>query len=405
MSTEKKDGFNNLLNFSFQETLIQKSIKEKVPLKKMLEENCLNYSDLRYSENLTIKPSKPNVSFSSFLPLSEEKIPIVSFFSGAGGLDLGFEKANFETKVFVENNKTFCETLRLNFPGATIIGPPDFNGDMSDPNDISTTLTSHKISKNFNGVFIGGPPCQPFSVAANQRFKKSSKQFKRVGFNHLTNGTLLFDFVNLIVEFKPRVFLIENVPGLLKIDGGKQLKLIYSQLKNKGYFLSEPLLLEASNYGVPQYRKRLFILGSRDREFNASIPLQPKLERTIDHIFDVDSNCSNNETRQHVAQSVQRYMYMKYGEREKLGRVDRLDPFKPSKTIIAGGSGGGGRSHLHPIIPRTLSPRECARLQTFPDDFKFCGSNARQFNQIGNAVPPLLAAQIAEHLVRPLFNK
>lgn len=82
--------------------------------------------------------------------------------------------------------------------------------------------------------------------------------------------------------------------------------------------------------------------------------------------------------------------------RHKLGRVDRLDPAHPSKTIIAGGTAGGGRSHLHPYIPRTLSVRESARIQTFPDNYEFLGPVARQFTQVGNAVPPVLAAQLAD---------
>jgi len=88
-------------------------------------------------------------------------------------------------------------------------------------------------------------------------------------------------------------------------------------------------------------------------------------------------------------------MRLDFGERDHLGRVDRLDPRIPSKTVIAGGTKGGGRSHLHPHVPRTLTVRECARLQTFPDDFLFQGPVARQFTQVGNAVPPVLAAQLA----------
>ena len=100
-------------------------------------------------------------------------------------------------------------------------------------------------------------------------------------------------------------------------------------------------------------------------------------------------------TREHSAESVLRYMELAYGARDQLGRVDRLDPSRPSKTIIAGGTKGGGRSHLHPYFPRTLSVRESARLQTFPDDYLFTGPVARQFTQVGNAVPPVLAAQLA----------
>jgi DNA (cytosine-5)-methyltransferase 1 len=92
-------------------------------------------------------------------------------------------------------------------------------------------------------------------------------------------------------------------------------------------------------------------------------------------------------------------MELRYGQREKLGRVDRLDPQLPSKTVIAGGTGGGGRSHLHPDVPRTISPREAARLQTFPDKYVFTGPAARQLTQIGNAVPPVMAWHLANFIL------
>jgi DNA (cytosine-5)-methyltransferase 1 len=112
----------------------------------------------------------------------------------------------------------------------------------------------------------------------------------------------------------------------------------------------------------------------------------------------------NNETRDHKAESILRYMKLDYGQRDQLGRVDRLDPALPSKTVIAGGTKGGGRSHLHPEIPRTLSVRESARLQTFPEDFVFLGPTARQFTQVGNAVPPVLAAQIGISVLNSYFR-
>ena len=97
-------------------------------------------------------------------------------------------------------------------------------------------------------------------------------------------------------------------------------------------------------------------------------------------------------------------MRLDYGERDQLGRVDGLDPALPSKTVIAGGTKGGGRSHLHPEIPRTLSVRESARLQTFPDNYFFEGPTARQFTQVGNAVPPVLAAQLGISLFKSYFR-
>ena len=109
-------------------------------------------------------------------------------------------------------------------------------------------------------------------------------------------------------------------------------------------------------------------------------------------------------TRKHQASSVLRYVKLPFGGRDKLGRVDRLHPMLPSKTVIAGGSSGGGRSHLHPSIPRTLSVRESARLQTFPDDYEFTGSHSRQFTQVGNAVPPVLATQLAWQIYQSFFS-
>ena len=96
-------------------------------------------------------------------------------------------------------------------------------------------------------------------------------------------------------------------------------------------------------------------------------------------------------------------MALPYGGRDQLGRVDRLDPTKPSKTVIAGGTKGGGRSHLHPYCPRTLSVRECARIQTFPENYDFIGPIARQFTQVGNAVPPLFAYKLAIALKTALY--
>jgi DNA (cytosine-5)-methyltransferase 1 len=112
----------------------------------------------------------------------------------------------------------------------------------------------------------------------------------------------------------------------------------------------------------------------------------------------------NNSEREHNETTIVRYSKMGFGEREQLGRVDRLDPAKPSKTIIAGGNKGGGRSHLHPYTPRTLTVRESARLQTFPDNYEFLGKNGRQFTLVGNAVPPLLGEVLARHIGALVFG-
>ena len=154
----------------------------------------------------------------------------------------------------------------------------------------------------------------------------------------------------------------------------------------------------------PQFRERLFIVGNRlGRQFTP--PRKARMRIGCGSVLREDrGDAVNNETRIHKLESVRRYIKLNYGERDALGRVDRLDPSIPAKAVIAGGTKGGGRSHLHPEIPRTLSVRECARLQSFPDDFEFVGSTARQFTQVGNAVPPLLAAQIGSSIARSIFD-
>ena len=160
----------------------------------------------------------------------------------------------------------------------------------------------------------------------------------------------------------------------------------------------KPVVLNAADYGVAQHRTRLFITGTR---LGAGMRLPKPLGRRIGCgalLPNAAPTAANSETRKHKVGSIMRYMKLDYGARDQLGRVDRLNPALPAKTVIAGGSNGGGRSHLHPEIPRTLSVRECARLQSFPDDYVFAGPMARQFTQVGNAVPPVLAAQIAAEI-------
>lgn len=326
-------------------------------------------------------------------------IPVVSFFSGAGGLDLGLEAAGFSHSLLIEKVPLYCETIKFNRPKWAVQ-----TGDVSNTEDMIETVSSCIGNrKKFEGVFVGGPPCQPFSIAANQRFSKSGDNFKRIGFAHDTNGNLLFEYIALIKHFKPRAFLIENVPGLIDVDNGEQLENAYRELEACGYIINQPLILKADAYSVPQQRIRLFIVGNRvNREFSPPKPRHNSL--SVGQVFNLPmKGVENHVTREHSAGSVLRYMMLNYGERDKLGRVDRLDPNLPSKTVIAGGSSGGGRSHLHPYIPRTLSVRECARIQTFPDDYIFKGSVARQFTQVGNAVPPVLGSQLGTAIFKSFF--
>ena len=213
----------------------------------------------------------------------------------------------------------------------------------------------------------------------------------------------MFDYVWFIKRFKPKVFLIENVPGLETLDDGKQLSYAISTLQASGYTVFDHKVLNSYEYGVPQYRSRLIIIGTRiSKDFSYPVPEKGIVPCSFALSKRVQG-LENHVTREHKADSILRYMNLHFGERDALGRVDRLNPNLPSKTVIAGGTKGGGRSHLHPYIPRTLSVRESARLQTFPDSYVFTGASARQFTQVGNAVPPLLAMKLARSVYQ-LYN-
>lgn len=381
--------------------MLEKAESRGEPLVDILSSEGWRYDDLIYEYSREKNYTDQSSPILDQYYQSKNGIKLVSFFSGCGGMDLGFEKAGFDHVAAFEFNELFCKTLRRNRPDWNVFGPPTHSGDVSSFGDISDALTS-LITTPFDGVFIGGPPCQPFSIAANQRFSKSDDGFKRVGFSHEKNGNLLFDYIKLIITFRPKAFVIENVPGLRDIDKGVQVMTAVDQLRRAGYNVAEPMVLNAANYGVPQQRNRLFIIGS----LSSNVLKLPKQSINLIGAGSVLSGVeklANNETRLHKAESIIRYMKLNYGQRDQLGRVDRLDPNLPSKTVIAGGTKGGGRSHLHPEIPRTLSVRECARLQTFPDDYVFVGSSARQFTQVGNAVPPALAAQIGKSLIESYF--
>ena len=345
--------------------------------------------------------------------MDSKPLNLISFFSGAGGLDLGFEAAGFKVRLAVDNMPEACLTLRENDPKRPVFGPPNDSGDI---NQLTPDLI-YELSKLKPGqidMIVGGPPCQPFSVAAAQRFLKDDSRFKRVGFSSKDKGQLIFSYVNLICQLKPKAFLIENVPGILSIDGGSGIGVVYETLEAAGYTVSPHFVLNTKNYGVPQSRSRAFVIGT----LNGSIVSAPEPTHSdVDTLFQqsfvtvsqalygLNSETPNMQLRGHKSESITRYKKLNIGEREKLGRVDRLDPLKPSKTVIAGGSSGGGRSHLHPYLARTMSVREAARLQTFPDDYIFHGKNGRQFTLVGNAVPPLMAEVLARKILVDCLKK
>ena len=189
----------------------------------------------------------------------------------------------------------------------------------------------------------------------------------------------------------------------MNIDGGIQARRACQILEHAGYDVTPPHIVDAADFGVPQKRMRTIIMGSRIGHIDFPAPVEHHISMgsaLVAPILDGDSHSPRN----HKAASIDRYMKLNFGQRDKLGRVDRLDPLLPSKTVIAGGTGGGGRSHLHPFIPRTLTVRECARIQTFPDTYRFTGPMSRRFTQVGNAVPPVMAYEMACAIIRSVYQ-
>ena len=322
----------------------------------------------------------------------------LSLFAGCGGIDLGFTWAGFETVAAVEIRQFACDTLRKNHPNIKIYGPPSYDGDVR---NFNAQVLREMIGDVEIDVISGGPPCQPFSVASAQRFYKTDERYKRKGDQDTEKGNLLPEYIRIINELRPKVFVIENVAALIGWNDGKFLSESLSAL-DSDYVYSTPCAGHAHKFGVPQYRERMIIIGTRmPNKFPIFSDNSIELSRTFtvaDALSDFPETPLNHQLRAHTPESIARYEKLKFGERDRLGRVDRLDPSQPSKTVIAGGENGGGRSHLHPYLPRTTSPRECARFQTFPDDFELCGTMSRQFTQVGNAVPPLLAYFVAAYI-------
>ena len=286
--------------------LIKGAKRSGAPFAKALARVGWSYDDLVYEHSRKRAWKGEGPSTLEEIRSSVQGVPFVSFFTGCGGMDLGLEAAGFSHVAAFEINELFCKTLRRNRPKWKIFGPPVHSGDVSRFEEVAETLKTC-IRTPFPGLFAGGPPCQPFSIAANQRFTKRGTNFKRIGFSHETSGNLLFDFLQLIIVFRPKAFLLENVPGLRDLDGGEQLREAIKELQSNGYRIEEPFVLDASHFGVPQQRVRLFVVGSRGKgKFKQPAPSE-NIIGCGSILFDDISQLQNNETRQHNVNSISRY--------------------------------------------------------------------------------------------------
>jgi len=305
---------------------------------------------------------------------------IVDLFCGAGGLSEGFKQAGFKSILGIDTNDKALETFKINHKGAKTI-----NKDISQ-------LTSKDILENTDveiDLIIGGPPCQGFSIAG----KRDPKD---------PRNALVKYFLEIVNEIRPKIFVIENVPGILSMktcDGKKSIEIIEEIAKNFEYEI-EIHLLNAEDFGVPQRRKRVFIIGSRIGKLN--LKLRKIKKKPISEIL------INKEDVPEV------YFYSDkqiegFRKREiknkKLGRGfgwQFLDLDKPSYTIRARYYKDGSEALLKYSENdiRMLTPEECALIQSFPKDYEFYGGKIQKYIQVGNAVPPLLAKAVAKSIKR-----
>ncbi|MCK5518158.1 MAG: DNA cytosine methyltransferase, partial [Alphaproteobacteria bacterium] len=335
----------------------------------------------------------------------KKELTALSLFSGGGGLDLGFSAAGFKVGCSSDIDSFSCQTLVLNNGKK-----PFYKHAHSIVADI-TKVSAHDLLNEAGigggkvDIVLGGPPCQAFSVFGRRQGLADPR------------GNLVWDYLRIIQEVQPKAFVFENVAGIKSIHGGKLFADMLKQLTLDGTYTVSAHSYQVADFGIPQFRDRVFVIGARNGAMvppmvptHGKVALGEKKYRMVKEALrflpkpGVLSSIPNHTGRVHSKQIIMRYKNLKFGERDPKTRINKLNPSLPSFTIIVGSDKGGGKGHVHPIIPREVTPRESARMQTFPDWWVFSGSGRHVIRQVGNAVPPLFAAVLAEHVKMYLFG-
>lgn len=332
--------------------------------------------------------------------LSHGKLTMVSLFCGGGGLDLGLGFAGFQSRVSSDVAPVFVDTVTSNLPHAKPY-----------PDD-ALCLTAAKIVElvgtHHIDLVAAGPPCQSFSILG------------RRGALDDPRGKLALKYFDLVAELQPRAFLFENVPGLLSVNRGEDWNRLLEYAKDITGYQLHVGRLNAAQLGVPQFRERILLVGFRESVDVFQFPSSPTgagadelIAAMAVHTDGVPSRYAlesveglpNHDIRQHGERVIRRYKTIKPGDRDRTDHTDRIDPSRPSGTVLVGSGGGGGRPHIHPSEPRVITVREAARLQSFPDWYVFKGGSTAQYRQVGNAVPPLLAYEVGKQIAAALTNQ
>jgi DNA (cytosine-5)-methyltransferase 1 len=321
----------------------------------------------------------------------------IELFAGCGGLSTGFLDAGLRVAAGFEIDRRAVEAYDYNH---AYRGSRGYVADLSEAT--GTELLARAGIDQVDFV-IGGPPCQPFSVVGKRQGARDPR------------ASLIGHFIRIVDELAPAAFLLENVPNLAVIARGDILNRTKSALAEIGYVVGHRIV-SAADYGVPQNRKRLIILGIKGRrklrfpEPTHGVEGRP-FRTAADAIGDLpdsgefgETGIYNHEPTAHCADILERFSRLEPGRREKGSFHDRLHPDRPSYTLRAG---SGNFSPLRPIhykYHRVVTVRESARLQGFSDEFIWPDSIPRlqQYRQVGNAVPPPMAQVIAQYLARQM---
>ncbi|MBY5473595.1 DNA cytosine methyltransferase [Rhizobium leguminosarum] len=338
----------------------------------------------------------------------QPKATAIDLFSGAGGLSLGLQSAGFNVVAALDNDPISIETYNKN------LGPHGIVADIQDVN-ADELLGKLGLSRGECVLLAGGPPCQGFSLQ-----RRGSRDDPRNG--------LVLHFIRLIEEIRPEFFLMENVSGLMSKHGRPFLEEFKRRMGRLGYTLNIDVL-NASDFGVPQRRLRAFLVGARDgmtftfpkpglhavttvRDAIADLPSPPldgKSSTSVpNHFRELRLAAINIERIKHVPQGggrlnipdhLQLDCHRNNATHRHLDVYGRLAWDEPSVTLTARFDSFTRGRFAHPEEHRSLTVREGARIQTFPDWFEFLGNREEQARQVGNAVPPMLAEVLAETIL------
>jgi len=315
--------------------------------------------------------------------LTMETIKFIDLFAGIGGMRSAFQRENVECVFSSEIDKFARETYYANFGG-------DLNGDI-------TEIEASEIPE-FD-ILVAGFPCQPFSLAGVPKYESLGYEH---GFKHETKGTLFFEILRIIEYHKPRAILLENVKNLKSHDKGKTFEIILKSLEKQGYNIDYQVIDAASV--VPQHRERIFIVGFRE-ENQFEFPIYPEkgkiklgeiLEKKVNEKYTISDKLWN-------------YLQKRKIEQRKKGNgfgynLSKKDEISRTLSARYGKDGSEILIYQKKKNPRRLTPRECARLMSFPDDFKIPVSDTQAYKQFGNSVVIKVVQPIATSIIETLRN-